>query len=239
MSNSKFLEVPQLHQFIQNETSILSKISHPNIIRFIKMLKTANNYYLIYEYCSNGTLEDLLKAQPGNQLSEAESLKYFKQIVSAFRALVKENILHRDLKPSNILINSNGDIKVADFGFCKALCSSDEMTRTMVGSPIYMAPEILKGQNYTIKADIWSMGVCLYEMLFGCCPFEGRNIAELIGEVSTRSLRIPKHNNNNNRNNAISKTTEQLLRRMLVVDSKQRIEWEELLNFFNDAEEGN
>lgn len=69
----------------------------------------------------------------------------FKQIIEAFRVLVKENILHRDLKPSNILLNSEGQLKVADFGFCKALCNRDEMTNTMVGSPIYMAPEILKG----------------------------------------------------------------------------------------------
>ncbi len=91
--------------------------------------------------------------------------------------LVKENVLHRDLKPSNILIHSNGEIKIADFGFCKSLLNENDMTKTMVGSPVYMAPEILKGQQYTIKADIWSMGVCLFEMLFGYCPFEARNIA--------------------------------------------------------------
>ena len=93
------------------------------------------------------------------------------------------------------MINAEGDIKVADFGFCKALCSRDEMTKTMVGSPIYMAPEILKGQKYTIKADIWSMGVCLFEMLFGYCPFEARNIAELINSIHSKPLKIPKNIN--------------------------------------------
>ena len=87
--------------------------------------------------------------------------------------------MHRDLKPSNILLN-DGVIKVADFGFCKSLLGPQDLTKTMVGSPIYMAPEILKGQNYSIKADIWSMGVVLFEMLFGYCPYEDKTIAALI-----------------------------------------------------------
>jgi len=75
----------------------------------------------------------------------------------------------------------DGVIKVADFGFCKTLLSPLDLTQTMVGSPIYMAPEILKGCNYNIKADIWSMGVVLFEMLFGFCPYEDKTIANLIG----------------------------------------------------------
>jgi serine/threonine protein kinase len=81
----------------------------------------------------------------------------------------------------NILFHENV-IKLADFGFCKALMNPTDLTQTMVvmhlihskGSPIYMAPEILKGCNYSLKADIWSMGVVLFEMLFGYCPYEDR-----------------------------------------------------------------
>jgi serine/threonine protein kinase len=98
--------------------------------------------------------------------------------------LVKKNILHRDLKPGNIIFH-NDVVKVADFGFCKALEDPNDLSQTMVGSPIYMAPEILKGFktfylilgcDYSIKADIWSMGVVLFEMLFGYCPYEDRTI---------------------------------------------------------------
>jgi len=87
--------------------------------------------------------------------------------------------LHRDLKPSNILFHDE-IIKIADFGFCKSLQTVHDMTQTMVGSPIYMAPEVLKGQAYNTKADIWSLGVVLYEMLFGICPYEDHSIAKLI-----------------------------------------------------------
>jgi len=93
--------------------------------------------------------------------------------------LNEKNIVHRDLKPSNILIN-NGKIKLGDFGFCKLLTRNSNMTKTMVGSPIYMAPEILKGQKYDNRCDIWSLGVNFYELLFGTCPFEERTIKKLI-----------------------------------------------------------
>lgn len=84
------------------------------------MLKTANNTYLVYEFCNGGTVEDMITKR--HHLSEVESLKIFKQVVNAFRSIYKENILHRDLKPSNILFH-DGVVKVADFGFCKKMAS--------------------------------------------------------------------------------------------------------------------
>lgn len=87
--------------------------------------------------------------------------------------------MHRDLKPDNIFFH-NGSLKLGDFGFCKTLGSANDMANTMLGSPIYMAPEVLKGESYTSKADIWSLGVVLYEMLFGFCPFQSNSIAKLI-----------------------------------------------------------
>lgn len=87
--------------------------------------------------------------------------------------------MHRDLKPENILLN-NDVLKVADFGFCKNLEGPSDIAQTMLGSPIYMAPEVIKGEPYTMKADIWSLGVVLYEMLYGICPFNSSSIAKLI-----------------------------------------------------------
>ena len=87
-------------------------------------------------------------------------------------------MINRDLKPANILCRGNV-FKLGDFGFCKSLEKAN-MTKTMLGSPIYMAPEILRGEIYSTKADIWSLGVVLYEMLYGFCPFESTTIPKLI-----------------------------------------------------------
>lgn len=217
----KFNQVPKLEEFTSNEIKTLARINNINVVKFIEMLKTANNMYLVYEFCDGGTLEDILQRK--HHLSEADSIKIFKQIINAFKAIYKENILHRDLKPSNILFH-NDVIKIADFGFCKKMSSSNELTFTMVGSPIYMAPEILKGYPYNIKADIWSLGVVFYEMLFGVCPFEDKTLSGLIQRIDNQALIMHKEIN------CISSSTEGLLRKMLTLDYKNRIDWEELLN---------
>ena len=82
------------------------------------MLKTANNFYFVYEYCNGGTLDKLMQRE--GSFSEKKALTYLRQIVEAFKVLSRSNIMHRDIKPDNILIH-NGNIKIADFGFCKPL----------------------------------------------------------------------------------------------------------------------
>jgi serine/threonine protein kinase len=108
-----------------NEIQTLSKISNENVIKFIEMLRTSHNVYLIYEFCNGGTLEDIIKKR--KYLTEKDALIYFQQILNAFKILFKENILHRDLKPSNILLH-DGVLKVADFGFCKTLLGPTDLT---------------------------------------------------------------------------------------------------------------
>lgn len=218
----KFAQVPKLEEFTSNEIKTLARINNVNVVRFIEMLKTVNNLYQVYEFCEGGTLEDLIRKR--KFLPEREALDIFLQLLNGFKAIYKENILHRDLKPSNILAH-NGVFKIADFGFCKKVSGPQELTFTMVGSPIYMAPEILKGFPYNIKGDIWSLGVCLYEMLFGVCPFEDKTLAGLIYQIDKKPLIFPRKINN------ISQATETLLRRMLVLDHRNRISWDELLQY--------
>ena len=98
----------------------------------------------------------------------------------------------------------------------------------MVGSPIYMGPEILKGFPYTTKADIWSFGVVLFEMLFGFCPYEEKSIPKLLALIDTKELLIPRAVNN------ISFKIEDTLRKMLKPDYKQRIDWQMLYNTYLD-----
>lgn len=218
----KFKDVPKLEECTVNEISALSKMEdNPHIVRYIDMLKTVNNFYFVYEYCNGGTLEKLMqqyRSSPEKVMPEAKAIYYFKQIIEAFKTLTKLNIMHRDLKPDNILLH-NGIIKIADFGFCKSLTSPQGLAETMLGSPLYMAPEVLKGEVYTMKADIWSLGVVLYEMLTGECPYKSGSIAKLIQVLDSTDANIPSTTNPN---------LERLLKRMLVKDPQRRIEWSDL-----------
>lgn len=96
-----------------------------------------------------------------------------------------------------------------------------QMTKTVLGSPIYMAPEILRGEDYTMKADIWSLGVLYFEMLYGKCPYEGKNILNLINLIEETELYFDPHRN-------VSLETQSLLREMLSKDPKKRAEWEKV-----------
>jgi serine/threonine protein kinase len=218
----KYRRVPKLDEFTNNEIKVLTKLVHPNIVRFYDRLKTANNIYMIYEFCNGGTLENLIYK---TELSQNKVMEYFDQLVEGFKAIAKENILHRDIKPSNILVHNGNIIKIADFGFCKSLYGESEMSKTMVGSPIYMSPELLKGMEYSQKADVWSLGVMLYEMLFKCCPFEEKNIPNLINLIERQELRFPK---------PIPDNIKSLLRGMLAKNPYNRWSWVDLFKYYDD-----
>lgn len=215
----KISNVPKVEEFTMNEIQTLARIDNPNIVKFYEMLKTPNNYYFVYEFCNNGTLEDLLKTKV--TFSEEEAIHIFKQLVNAYKTLVEEHIMHRDLKPANILLH-NDQIKLADFGFCKSMNTKDDMTKTMVGSPVYMAPEILRNFSYNSKAEIWSLGCVFFELLFGECPYEDNSISDLINSINTKP--VPFYHNIQN----ISKQTEDVLKNMLVKEVDKRIGWDSL-----------
>jgi serine/threonine protein kinase len=197
---------------------------NPHIVRYLDMLKTVNNFYFVYEYCNGGTLEKLMQQyrnSPEKVMPLKTSMLYFRDIIDAFKTLTKNNIMHRDLKPDNILLH-NGVIKIADFGFCKTLKSPTDLAQTMLGSPIYMAPEVITGEVYTMKADIWSLGVVLFEMVYGKCPFNESSIAKLIQILQTQELEVPFQ---------VPEVVETLIRRMLVKDPARRIDWADLFEY--------
>lgn len=143
---------------------MLKSCKNNNIIQLIDIKKTANNIYLVLEYCNEGDLMAYLKSK--KKLPPEEALEYFVQILHAFQTLVKNKIMHRDFKLANVL-KHEGTIKIADFGFAKLLGSEDQQVETILGSPLNMAPEVLDHQHYNSKADIWSIGVAFYELIFG------------------------------------------------------------------------
>lgn len=150
-------------ELLENEIKVLKGCNNSNIIRLYDLKKTPNNFYLVLEYCNEGDLAAYVKRK--KQLTEDEAVEFLVQILHGFRTLVKNKILHRDFKLANILLH-DGQIKIADFGFAKLL-TEEEFAKTVLGSPLNMAPEVIKGKEYNSKADIYSIGVCFYEMLYG------------------------------------------------------------------------
>ena len=130
--------------------------------------------------------------------------------------------MHRDFKLANIL-KHDGQIKIADFGFSKLL-GNENFTSTMLGSPLNMAPEVLNNLEYNNKVDIWSIGTVYYELLYGKPPFVAKNMVDLVKLIYSTPVSFDRKVNN------ISAIAEDAIRKMLVVDPKKRIDWEELFN---------
>eukprot|EP00930_Biecheleria_cincta_P018309 TRINITY_DN14305_c0_g1_i1.p1 TRINITY_DN14305_c0_g1~~TRINITY_DN14305_c0_g1_i1.p1 ORF type:complete len:644 (-),score=111.19 TRINITY_DN14305_c0_g1_i1:158-2089(-) len=179
ISRQTVTETAQLRQ----EVEVLRKISHPNIVRFRDLKKSAAHFYLVLEYCAGGDLSQFLRDR--GRVPEQTARSFLTQIAAGLFVLHQANVLHRDLKPQNILLSDTSAepvLKIADFGFARALQPQD-MAATVCGSPLYMAPEILRHEPYDGKADLWSVGAILYELLMGRTPFTGANPMQLLANI--------------------------------------------------------
>ena len=205
---------------IQREINVMKNLSHKNILNLIDVIKNNNVYFLILEYCELGDFSKFLNNRP---LKEKHAHRFLKQITSGLEYLYSKKIVHRDLKPQNILVTNKYQLKISDFGFAKFQKSS--LSETICGSPLYMAPEILTYKKYTDKADLWSVGIILYEMLCGTTPYTSSTIYELVQDIENKKINIPK-------NIIISKECNELLFNLIVVDPEFRISWEDYFNDF-------
>ncbi|XP_073242875.1 serine/threonine-protein kinase ULK3-like isoform X1 [Porites lutea] len=173
------------------EIELLKKLDHEHIVK-LKDFEWNDEYiFLIMEYCSGGDLSRFIHSRRG--LPEAIARRFLRQLALALQFLRANNIAHMDLKPQNLLLSAreNPVLKLADFGFAKYLHSEEE-THTMRGSPLYMAPEMICSMKYDASVDLWSVGVILYEALFGIAPFASASFAELEMKIrSTDPITLP------------------------------------------------
>jgi len=177
---------------VSTEIEIMRSICadpHPNIVQCYDIIENIANKcaYIVMEYCDSGDLASLIK----KPIKEKFVQFYFSQLTNGLRYLFDHNIIHRDIKPLNILLTNNKKIlKIADFGFAKRKIENS-LYDTICGSPLYMAPEIVSRQLYNEQTDLWSVGIILYEMLFGVNPFNNcKRMVDLIESINDE-IEIP------------------------------------------------
>jgi serine/threonine protein kinase len=167
---------------LNQEVSLLQRLSHPCIIQYQESFKSGSYLYIITDFAEGGDLGSRIRSakNKGNKFSESQIWKWFGQISAALAYIHSHKIIHRDLKTQNIFLSKAGDIKIGDFGISRILSHSAEMACSSVGTPYYIAPEVCKGQPYDFKADVWSFGCIMYELCALRRPFEGDNIANVL-----------------------------------------------------------
>ena len=162
----------------QREAISASSLSHPNIVEMYDVGEDDGKYYIVMEYVDGKTLKSLVKRRGGLTLPEVIDIML--QLTSAMSCAHASYIIHRDIKPQNVLIKEDGTVKITDFGIAMAL-NSNELTQTnsVMGSVHYLPPEQANGSGSTIKSDIYSLGILMYELLTGELPFKGENAVEI------------------------------------------------------------
>lgn len=206
---------------IHSEILLMANIKHANIINIKNFIQDDDHFYIIMEYCSGGDLSELLRK---GKLTEKIAQEYMKQLASALSLLKSKNIVHRDLKPSNIILTGDQKtIKLIDFNFAREL-RDHELTNTLCGTPMYMSPEMIEKKDYSIKSDLWSVGVILYEMVYGQTPYHSaQNIIDLIDKIKNTPIKYTTR---------VSKDINMLIQRLLVVNVKNRMSWDEFFNYY-------
>ncbi|XP_019254672.1 PREDICTED: serine/threonine-protein kinase ATG1c-like isoform X2 [Nicotiana attenuata] len=184
---------PKLRESLKSEIIILQKINHPNIIRLHDMIEEPGKIYFVLEYCRGGDLSMYIQRRQG-RIAEATAKHFMQQLASGLKILRENNLIHRDLKPQNLLLSAaddNSTLKIADFGFARSL-QPWVLAETLCGSPLYMAPEIMQLQKYDAKADLWSVGAILFQLVTGKTPFTGNNQIQLLQNiVKSTKLQFP------------------------------------------------
>ena len=239
------LNIDRIIKCLSSEINVMKTLHHKNVMRLEELIIDGDIIYLVLEFCDGGDIASYMK-QIHNRTSEYSGMSevttqfFAKQIMLGLQHMHSYGIIHRDLKPHNLLlttqppISDNGIwnsvvVKIADFGFAKKL-EQTQLTGTICGSPLYMAPEVLNSRKYSDNTDLWSFGVILYEMMYGVTPFIATSVIELCKIYQTqREIQLPQYVK-------ISDDCIHLLKSLLVIEPNKRISWEKFFNhpWFNN-----
>jgi len=160
---------------IKREISLLKKLHHPNIVKYYgaELTEEGEGFDIVLEYVAGGSVKQLI--EKFGPLEEETVRHYTRELLKGLGHLHRQSIIHRDLKCANILIDSAGTVKLTDFGTARHInahsTQGEETHLSIIGSPYWMAPEVIKKEHYDLSADIWGLGCCVVEMLQGKHPW--------------------------------------------------------------------
>ncbi|KAG9159914.1 hypothetical protein Leryth_005662 [Lithospermum erythrorhizon] len=223
--------------WLQMEEKIISTLNSPHIVAYKGCDTTIENNKLMFnlkmEYVSGGTIGDAIRKQgDSSKLQESMIGNYTKQIVQGLDYLHSLGIVHCDIKPSNILLAKNGDVKIADFGCAKRVEICDRLV--ISGTPMFMAPEVILGEEQSYPADIWSLGCTIIEMASGCSPWS--HLMTTTTSPAYVLYKIALSGESPNFPNSLSDKAKDFLEKCLTSDPRQRWTAKQLLehNFLKE-----
>ena len=213
-----------MYEAIIEEVNILRDLDHPNIVKYYDTYEDDHYIHIVMEYLQGDDLFKVITERRYNKFTEKDACEIISYLFKSLIFIHNKHIVHRDIKPENILFGAQGDyqsLKLIDFGLSTSHHSKNKQS---VGSPYYMAPEIIDG-SYTYKTDIWSVGVILFVMMTGRYPFEGHSQQEVFHKI-----KFEKYNEQVLNDKKCSDDVKDLIKKLLVKDESARLSIDEALD---------